>query len=207
VTRTTPAYDSAMPHRNRRLPYITDPGVASPESRQRPRARDVFLLIGGIFVFFFSLMIGRMTERAWRIHLNADRYVKTDLEIIHLDETPGDGPRSHIVRVGATGEELIVRDLDARITTKHGPGGAIGRYPPAINAKGRRMPAWYTPDAGGVLSDLRIAYLSEYDSLPHPVHVAKVTLVNLLVLTIGAMMIRTGFRRLKRWQMVNPEHD
>jgi hypothetical protein len=47
----------------------------TPETK-RPRGLDIFLFIGGIFVFFFGLMIGRMTERAWRIHLNAERYIR-----------------------------------------------------------------------------------------------------------------------------------
>jgi len=170
---------------------------SNPESK-RPRGRDSFLFIGGIFVFFFGLMIGRMTERAWQLHLNAGRYIQTELEIIHLDETPGDGPSSHVVRVAATGEEIIVHDLDTRITTKHGPGGVIGTLPTGAAAKGLRMPVWYTPQRAGIFSDLRIAYLSEYETLPGPAHIAKVTLVNLLFLLTSTMMVRTGYRRLKK---------
>lgn len=165
----------------------------------RPRGFDIFLLIGGIFVFFFGLMVGRLTERAWRLHLNAERYIKTELEILHLDDTPGEGgPGAHVVRVAATGEEIIVHDLDTRITTKHGPGGVIGTLPTATAVQGMRMPAWYTPNAGGVFSDLRVAYLSEYDSLPGKAHAIKVTLVNLAFLVAGAATIRTGYWRLKK---------
>lgn len=173
------------------------PTLPPTSETKRPRGLDIFLLIGGIFIFFFGLMIGRMTERAWRLHANAGKYIKTELEIIHLDTSGGDGPSSHVVRVAATGEEVIVHDLDTRITTKHGPGGVIGTLPTAAAAQGLRMPAWYTPQRAGIFSDLRVAYLSEYDSLPGKAHAIKVTLVNLVFLLGGAMMVRTGYRRLK----------
>ena len=169
----------------------------APETK-RPRGLDIFLLIGGIFVFFFGLMIGRMTERAWRLHLNADKYIKTELEIVHLDTSGGDSSSTHVVRVAARGEEIVVHDLDTRITIKHGPGGVIGTLPTAAAAQGMRMPAWYTPERAGIFSDLRVAYLSEYDPLPGKAHAIKVTLVNLVFLIAGAAMVRTGYRRLKQ---------
>ena len=177
-------------------PDDTNPDGAA--ATPRPQGRHIALLIGGIFVFFFGLMIGRMTERAWRLHLNADRYIQTELEILRLDESGGEGRNSHLVRVAATGEELVVHDLDSRIMESRGPGGVIGTLPTAINAKGRRMPAWYHAQApGGVFSDLRIAYLSEYNPLPGTAHAVKVTLVNSVFLVAGFVMIRTGYRRLK----------
>lgn len=177
-------------------PNSATPGA--PPATGRPRGRDVFLFIGGIFVFFIGLMIGRMTERAWRLHLHADQYIKTELEILYLDTSGGEGSSSHLARVAATGEEIIVHDLDSRITIKHGPGGMIGTLPTAAAAQGLRMPAWYSPNAGGIFGDLRVVYLSEYDPLPGTAHAIKVTLVNLVFLIAGAMMVRTGYRRLKK---------
>jgi len=202
--KETTGYHHDMPRRSHNalretqppMPGDTDSEAAA--TTPRPRGRDIALLIGGIFVFFLGLMIGRMTERAWRLHLNADRYIQTELEIMHLDTSGGDGPSSHLVRVAATGEEIIVHDIDTRITIKHGPGGVIGTLPTAAAAQGMRMPVWYTPQRAGVFSDLRIAYLSEYETLPGRAHVAKVTAVNLGFLIAGAMMVRTGYRRLKK---------
>jgi hypothetical protein len=86
---------------------------------------------------------------------------------------------------------------DTRITTKHGPGGVIGKLPTAAAAKGLRMPAWYTPPAAS-FSDLRVAYPSSTTRCRARPTPSKVTLVNLAFLLAGAAMVRTGYQRLKK---------
>lgn len=154
------------------------------------------MLVGGIFPLIFAVMMTEMTGRTIFLHLNRDKYVRSEFI---LDGLVVDTEQSRMLgRVALTNEEILMPHVATELYLFDSPSAVVGRLPSPEAVKGRRLSIWYNPQGKKLLWDMRVVFLSEWSDLPRAGTVARMVAVQATLAAVGLVGVVRGAKRLRR---------
>lgn len=156
-----------------------------------PSNLGLAVAFAGLLILAVSWLVLDMTARTFAFWLSQGDYVRTELEITHLDSGPQAKSLSGIVAV--TGQEVRVQRIPPELIEFDASGTSGTRMSPA-KAKGLRVPIWYAESHTSFLQSPPVQYLSEYPQPPTNAEMLTQGAITLTMLTLGLGCAIWGFR-------------
>lgn len=182
-----------MSRRPSRKAVAAGPAVA-PATEPAPLTRRGALLFAtGLVTIVMALFVSNLTIRTLALWWFRDDYVRTELVVTEV----GDRQHDPILfgTVAATGAEIQTRTLPTELYGYDSPSDATGALKPESELRGMRIPIWWCDRHRRVMSDTRLAYVSEYGpELPSTRLALVTTAVNAAIAALGVLAIRRGLR-------------
>lgn len=175
-------------------PAVAARAAAASAAGPAPLTRRGALLFGaGLVTVVLALFAANLTIRTLVLWWFRDDYVRTELVVTEV------GDRQHdpilFATVAATGEEIHTRTLPTELYTYDSPRDATGTLASDERLRGMRIPIWWCDRHWRVMSDTRLAYVSEYGpGLPSTRLALVTTAVNAAIAGLGVLAIRRGLR-------------
>lgn len=169
-------------------------------SRQRSGAgvhplRIALIAVPSGLAALVALMLFNLTCRTGMLAAHRDDFVRAEFVVDRIYRT-SDGDKLHGY-VQPQGIEEITTTCPPEFRVYSSPTAMTGETRLPENPADRRIPVWYDLENTFFSIDTRMVYLSEWETLPRWLDVARIVAVQLMIAALAMIGLRWTLRQLK----------